>query len=93
MPSQPGIGAGKDFDQRKSPTGGNAYGRDLVNVEYDGDDADVDNHDDDADVEDENENDEEPEGGVWKAISASQHLTHRPPLGKNHFLVMTMIII
>ena len=91
MPSQPGIGAGKDFDQRKSPTGGNAYGRDLVNVEYDGDDADVDNHDDDADVED--ENDEEPEGGVWKAISASQHLTHHPPLGKNHFLVMTMIII
>ena len=86
MPSQPGIGAGRVFDQRKSPTGGNAYGRDLVSDEHDnGDEDDDDNND--------NENDEEPEGGVWKAISASQHLTHCPPLGKNHFLVMTMIII
>ena len=92
MSSHPGIGAGRGFRQRKSPTGGNAYGRDLVN---DDDHGNGDDHDDDEydDIEAENASVEEPESGVGKAISACQHLTHCPPLGKNHFLVMNMIII
>ena len=30
VPCHPGIGAGRGLDHRKSPTGGNAYGRDLA---------------------------------------------------------------
>ena len=79
VPSHPGIGAGRGLDQRKSPTGGNAYGRDLHRREYDavvliGDDED---------------DEEEPESRIGKTISASQHLTHCLPLGKNHFLEMS----
>ena len=80
VPSHPGIGAGRGLDQRKSPTGGNAYGRDLHRREYDavvliGGDED-----------DDEEEGEEPESRIGKTISASQHLTHYLPLGKNHFL-------
>ena len=66
VPSHPGIGAGRGLDQRKSPTGGNAYGRDLHRREYD---AVVLIGDDEED--DEEKEGEEPESRIGKTISAS----------------------